>query len=295
MRVVISLTTLPDRYENLKDTLNSLHNQIVKSDCIYLTLPYVAKRSGKTYPELPTDLCQLCTVVRCEVDYGPICKIYGALVSEHDPNTIIITVDDDVIYPTNFIKLMVEKSMIKPRAAVTGTGILLHDGYMSINTNFNKIQLLNGFLCGFPINKYRKVDIVQGVSGVLYKRWFFPKDKLYEKLFHYAMEDDDLFKSDDILISSYLCSKNIKRYIFEKMPLVDVNISSPDALSHNLVGMLNVFKNAVNKCKKLGLLKKIEKSSIIYSPHFKVNFWIIITLFLAILLGVYISFKYQIY
>lgn len=37
MRVVVTLTTLPDRYNLLYQTLISLNNQTVKPDQIYLT------------------------------------------------------------------------------------------------------------------------------------------------------------------------------------------------------------------------------------------------------------------
>jgi len=289
MRVAISLTTLPDRYDTLYTTLQSLYNQIIKADVIYLTLPLRAKRLNKEYPDLPQKIKDLCTLVRCDVDYGPICKIYGALERETDPETIIITVDDDVIYPKDFIKIMVEKSKLKPKACITGSGVLIHNGYMSINTNFRGLTFLNGFMCGFPINNYRKIDIVQGISGVLYKRGFFESaDKLYDKLYKYT-EDIDIFRSDDILLSSYLCSKNIKRITFKDMPLVTVSIATEDALSSNLTGMLKVFRNAVYKCQKLGLLHKLEKSSTIYSPYFKFNFWVIMVVLILILIWIYIS------
>jgi hypothetical protein len=281
MRTVISLTTLPDRYDDLYHTLKSLHDQIIKADCIYLTLPAIAKRSGKPYPPLPKKIKQLCTVVEIEKDYGPVCKLYGALIKEQDPDTAIITVDDDVLYPPDFIKIMLEKSKIKPNGAITGAGVLLHNGYMSINTNFKGLMFMNGFLCGFPMNDYRKVDIIQGISGVLYKRKFFPYDHLYDQFLKYT-EDEDIFKSDDILTSSYLCSRGIKRYTFKGMPLVSIKLASDDALSANLPKMLKVFNNAVDKCKKLGLLNKIEKSSILYSPYFKFNFWVIVVVFIFI-------------
>jgi hypothetical protein len=290
MKVVISLTTLPDRYNTLYKTLQSLHNQLQKPDVIYLTLPLRAKRLNQEYPTLPKHIAELCTVVRCDTDYGPICKIYGALVSESHPNTIIITVDDDVIYPSNFVKKMVEKSMLKPKAAITGAGVLIHDGdYMSINTNFKNLTFLNGFLCGFPINNYRKIDIVQGISGVLYKRGFFESNEnLYDSLLKYT-EDIDIFRSDDILLSSYLCSKNINRITFKDMPLVEVSIATDDALSNNLGKMIKVFRSAVDKCQKLGLLKKLEASSTLYSPYFKFNFWIIMIVLIFLLWIVYLT------
>src|SRR5438045_920235 len=99
VRVVASCTTLPDRYDNLKIMLKSLKKQTHPLDEIYLTIPKRAHRLNKLYPSLPTEIKQICTPVYIDVDYGPITKIYGALAHETDSDTIIITVDDDNIYP----------------------------------------------------------------------------------------------------------------------------------------------------------------------------------------------------
>ncbi len=290
MKTVCSLTTLPDRYTCLLSTLKSLHQQIVPFDKIYLCLPYTAKRSGKKYPPVSKEIQSLCTIVRTEVDYGPICKLYGALVSETDPNTIIVTVDDDVIYPPNFLKILLEKHTLRPSAALTGAGVLVNDGYhMSINTNFDGLMFMNGFLCGFGYTKgEREVDIVQGISGCLYLRKFFPqKDNLYKEFLHYT-EDQDLFLSDDILTSSYLCSKGIKRVTFENMPRVKIAFADESALSNNLSKMLQTFKRAVKKCQDLELLNHLEPASTFDSPTVRTPFWIIAIIIMIILIILFI-------
>lgn len=294
MRIVCSLTTLPDRYTCLLSTLKSLHNQILPFDEIYLCLPYTAKRSGKKYPPVSKEIRSLCTIVKTDVDYGPICKLYGALVSESDPDTIIVTVDDDVIYPPNFLKVLLEKHAIRPDAAITGAGVLVNDGYhMSINTNFDGLMFMNGFLCGFSYDGgQREVDIVQGISGCLYLRKFFPTENLYEEFLHYT-EDQDLFLSDDILTSSYLCSKGIKRVTFENMPRVKITFADESALSNNLSKMLQTFKRAVKKCQDLKLLIKLEPASTFDSPTVRTPFWIIFFIVVMILIILFIvNIKY---
>ena len=290
LKCVCSLTTLPDRYTSLLLTLQSLHRQAVHFDKIYLCLPQVAKRSGKKYPEPSEEIKALCTIVKIPIDYGPICKLYGALISEQDPDTIIVTVDDDVIYPFDFLKILLEKHKLRPDVAITGAGVLINDGHnMSINTNFDGLMFMNGFLCGFPyINGQREIDIVQGISGCLYLRKFFPKkDNLYNEFLHYT-EDIDLFLSDDIVTSSYLCSKGIKRVTFKHMPRVGVNIADDAALSNNLRRMLQTFKRAIVKCQSLGLLNRLEPASSIDSPTFKTPFWSIIICSLLILIIIFI-------
>src|SRR5665647_1084483 len=127
-RVVATLTTLPDRYDTTVRTLNNLMNQTHKLDNIYLTLPYKAKRLNKLYPEPTQEMKQLATIIRVPEDYGPLCKLYGALVSENDTNTIIISVDDDCIYPDNLVSSLISHSKNHPNAAICGTGALLGNG-----------------------------------------------------------------------------------------------------------------------------------------------------------------------
>lgn len=277
MRIVISLTTLPNRYEYLLKTLNCLHEQTVKPDVIYLSIPHVAKRLNQEYPSLPKNITNLCTVVRCEKDYGPICKIYGALYNEQHPDTIIITVDDDVLYPPHFIETFVNKSKICPNAAITGTGVLLgHNGFFSINTSMKNFTKWNG-LIGFNIKNYRCIDVVQGFSGVLYKRKFFEHDDLYNNLFKYT-EDLDIFKSDDILLSAYLCKKNIKRITFNNMPIVTNCVESPDALSGDVFKMMSTFNRTVQKCIDMKMFVHFEKLAMTESPVFKIPLFIILIL-----------------
>ena len=242
------------------------------------------------YPPLPQTITDLCTVVRTPIDYGPICKLYGALMSEHDPDTLIITVDDDCIYGKNMVENMLEKNTIRPNAAITGAGVLINDGNnMSINTNFDGLMFMNGFLCGFQIpHKGRLIDIVQGISGCLYYRKFFPDIENINDLLKYT-EDEDIYKSDDILTSSYLCSKNIKRYTFNNMYRVQITIASGDALSSNLSKMLETFKRAVKKCQDYHLLVHLEPASFYDSPTVKTPFWFVILFIVFILIVIIIA------
>src|SRR5258708_7949627 len=110
-RVVATLTTLPDRYDLLRNTLKSIVFQV---DVVYLTLPLRAKRLNQEYPPLPDDITTMCRVIRTEFDYGPIMKLYGALLHERDPTTLIISVDDDIIYPPNLVASFLRRHQEHP-------------------------------------------------------------------------------------------------------------------------------------------------------------------------------------
>ncbi len=255
-RVVASCTTLPTRYSTLINVLKSLKNQTYPLDEIYLTLPYVAKRSNTPYPNPPEALKKLCNIVRCETDYGPLCKLYGALTQEKNPNTMIITIDDDMIYPPDLVESLVNHSNIDSNVAICGSGALLKYGIlcMSYYTNDqegSRMNKSNGFY--IPADG-RYIDLVYGFSGVLYKRSFFPsEDKLYNKLLQYPLIDNSIFCNDDVLISGYLKKNNIKMKIFKDIPLVLTTTKNTDALSYDHIKMLIRLNDCVKKVKKHGM------------------------------------------
>ena len=53
LRVVASLTTMPQQYDKVIRTLESLHSQTYKLDAIYLSLPEISRRLGTKYPPVP--------------------------------------------------------------------------------------------------------------------------------------------------------------------------------------------------------------------------------------------------
>src|SRR5688572_10336454 len=102
-RIVISLTTTPNRLPYIRDTVKSLTNQIIPANAVYLNIPHVS-RKGVPYI-IPEWLKEEDGIIlnRCE-DMGPITKIAPTLELEKDPNTIIIVVDDDEIYPNCLVQ-----------------------------------------------------------------------------------------------------------------------------------------------------------------------------------------------
>lgn len=108
MRVVVSLSTIPSRVKYLSEAIESLLKQSYSIDRIYINLPYRSLRENVEYPLLEEDfLDPRVTILRCE-DRGPITKLYPVLDVENDPQTIIITVDDDIHYPQDRIQTLVD-------------------------------------------------------------------------------------------------------------------------------------------------------------------------------------------
>ncbi|MBA3757022.1 MAG: hypothetical protein H0X02_12710, partial [Nitrosomonas sp.] len=106
-RVVISLSTIPERLNLLGPTLASLLDQSVQVDEIAINVPYVS-RKGKKY-HVPKWLKRLRHVklYRVEIDEGPGTKLLPTLRREK-PETRIIVVDDDNIYHRETVRLLLK-------------------------------------------------------------------------------------------------------------------------------------------------------------------------------------------
>ena len=286
VRVVASYTTLPSRYGVLKESLKSLKNQTYKLDAVYVSLPKIASRLGTPYPPLPDDFGDLCTVVESEIDYGPITKIYGALVSESNPTTVIISCDDDVLFEPNFVEVLMTHHKKDPSCCVCGTGALIGKGLAFISIvsslkDFRKWRWVTGFSVG---PKGRNIDLVFGVGGVLYTRSMFPeKDNLYEELFRHSMEDKAIFHNDDVLISGYLSKKKIKKRLFLDIPEITHGTDSADALSADVIPMITRMEEAIQRVISLGYFTDMEELDVEETPAFKGLLFILMVILIILL------------
>lgn len=258
MRVVASLTTMPDKLNKLPFTLDSLLNQTYKLDAIYLSVPRISKRLGIPYPKIPENVKNKCTIVDC-VDYGPITKISGALLSEKDPDTVIITFDDDMIYPSNLVQKLIDLHKKNRDIAIGSSGMLLKYDCPLCAITPNEDTAL------FRIPKFnigddgRYVDSIYGYPGALYIRKFFPEKNNLYSFFKYALLDNDTYMNDDIVISGYLSMNNIKRKIFKNLPSVSYVLSNGERLrntseiSYNLDNFFQSMNSSIRKCKSVGM------------------------------------------
>lgn len=266
MRVVASLTTMPDRYFKLPDTLNSLRSQTRQFDAIYLGLPKVSRRLKVDYPPCPPEVSDLCTVVEC-TDFGPITKLMGGLLMESDPDTVIISFDDDMVYPSDLVERLMKRHAQYPNSAIGSSGMLLRSRcpMCAINPNEDHFP--------YRISKFhiplegRRVDSVYGYPGALYVRKFFPNnEELESQLLNYALVDHDMYLNDDIVISGYLSLRGVERRIFDDLPRVnfvkpvgaDTRIRSEHEISYNLGKFFERMNRAIASAKSLGMYATTE-------------------------------------
>jgi len=100
-RVIASLSTVPDRINNLRPTIRSLLKQTRPPDEIVLAIPEFSIREQRPYavPEYVSRLPRL-RVLHCRRDWGPATKFIPIVREELAAgrgNTLIMVMDDDRI------------------------------------------------------------------------------------------------------------------------------------------------------------------------------------------------------
>ena len=302
MRVVASLTTMPDRYFKVVKTLESLNRQTYKLDAIYLSLPARSRRLGIEYPPVPDEINNLCTIVPC-VDFGPITKILGGLLSEDHPDTVIISFDDDMIYPERIVEVLVKHHIKYPNSALGSSGMLLKYSCPMCAITPNEDNFL------YRISKFsvppegRKVDSIYGYPGALYVRKFFPTRELLEEQFlNYALVDNNMLMNDDIVISGYLSLHDIERRIFPNMPTVSfvlddnsgMRVRNDNEISYDLDKFFQRMNLSIQTAKSIGMYTVTEPLDISESIV-GVSAIIVLSLLVIIFLVIYIIMSPTLY
>ena len=197
-KVYVSFTSLPERFNNIENLYNQLNNQTIKPDKVYLWIPYSYRRSS-TKIIIPKFLetQDLIEVKRCE-DIGPITKIYYSLLDTRiGMDDIIISIDDDMNFNTTFIENLITASRKLPEACIGHRGRIFRNNKLI----YNQTKIIRG-----KLKTLKKVDLVLGVDGVLYKKKFFNKE-------FFNIDVENAFYVDDIWINGNLAKNNIHRYI----------------------------------------------------------------------------------
>ena len=197
--IIVSLTTTPYRIDTIKPVLDGIFKQSIKPTRVYVNVPYIFKRENREYviPEWLKSYPNI--IINRTKDYGPGTKLIATLEKEDEPNTVIITFDDDKIYPKHVVRDLVNQYLSDPSSnnkAITGLGL--------------GALFLQDFDVSRPHPYFYYIDfdnslLVVGATAVLYKRNFFGKD-IFSLLDNVS---NGCFLSDDLMISAYLIANNI--------------------------------------------------------------------------------------
>ncbi len=191
MRVIVTLTTVPHRIHLINDTIKSILDQTLQPNMIYINLPKIFNRHPEktTFDIIPNFLINNLIKINYVDDIGPLTKLLPTLHYETDPNTILITIDDDIYYPKDLIDI--------------GVKYLIHyDCLIASRCDFEEYKTSNSNSSSLP---YCDSNLFEGFGGVFYFRKFLNNFnfEIIKNLPEY------LFYSDDLYLSNYILNQNI--------------------------------------------------------------------------------------
>lgn len=165
IKIIVSLTTFPDRFFSLQKTLVSIFNQTTKADRIIVWL-------GSDVNIIPNSLLQFekygVTFIRKKENLMSHKKYFYAM--QEFPNDIVITIDDDVIYQRTLIEDLLKTYKKYPDCICANR---VHFITKKINGTLHNY---NNWINDFRIsNKPSYRLIATGVGGVLYPPHSIPK------------------------------------------------------------------------------------------------------------------------
>jgi hypothetical protein len=202
-RVIASLTTVPDRINNLRPTIHSLLKQTRPPDEIILALPEFSIREKRPYvvPEYLSQVPRV-RILRCANDWGPATKFIPVVQKELAAgrgDTLVMVVDDDRVYPHDALETYLYYSERLPRAALCFRGAA-----MPRSLDWRDAKMIRGS----ELRQPQAAAVMTGCGSYLIQPRFFD-----ESLWDYSSAPNGAFYMDDIWISGLLSRGGVKRYV----------------------------------------------------------------------------------
>src|SRR5215469_3662840 len=202
-RVIASLSTVPDRINNLRPTIRSLLKQTRPPDEIILAIPEFSVREQRPYV-VPKYILRLprVRVLHCAEDWGPATKFIGAIQDElaaGRENSLIMVVDDDRLYPRDALETYLYYSGQLPNAALCFRGAT-----MPSTLDWDDAKMIHAR----DVREPRLVAVITGCGSYVVQPRFFDRS-----LWDYSVAPSVAFYIDDIWISAWLSRRGVKRYV----------------------------------------------------------------------------------
>ena len=202
-RVIASLTTVPDRINNLSPTIQCLLKQTRPPDEIVLAIPEFSIRERRPY-EVPKYISRLprVRVLHCRRDWGPATKfipIVREQLAAGQGDTLIMVVDDDRVYPRDALEIYLLYNKQLPDAALCFRGAA-----MPRNLDWRDARMIKAS----ELRQPEAVAVITGCGSYLIQPRFFD-----ESLWDYSQAPKGAFYMDDIWISGCLTRRKVQRYL----------------------------------------------------------------------------------
>lgn len=233
----VSFTCLPTRIENIRMVLDSIKEQTLQPDRIYIHYPSTCLRLDKKYDKnellsrIQTHDLKDKVQVNETLDYGPITKIYPLLTLDLSDDDIIIVLDDDNYYNKHLFQHLYN-GIVRDNCCVCTSGLIypkvLNSHYMCVRPG-NYCQLMEAAFGYIIRRKFIQDDL---------KDWVIQAQSMEEIQKNHFINS---FLSDDYVLSRYLDTKHIAKKVLDFTPLVNKS---------------NVFCNS--ECKSTDSLSSLE-------------------------------------
>ena len=207
---IVSMSVLPSRFKGLLPTINSLTDQSVLPEKIVINLPRFFKRD-KTDFEIPeyVENHPLIEINWIENDLGPATKLLPTIeFYEHNPDRLIVVVDDDQIYSREMVENYVRHEQQLPNAAMTLSGWTVPDSYNHADKEQRYGGIVRFYRKDTSVSEPIRVDCLQGAASFAVKPKFFDK-----KVFDFDSAPEEAFFVDDIWVSGNLAITKTPVYI----------------------------------------------------------------------------------
>ena len=202
-RVIVSLSTVPERMDNLGPTIRSLLRQTRPPDEIVLAIPEFSIREQRPYA-VPKHVSRWprMRILHCRRDWGPATKfipiVRGELAAGRG-DTLIMVVDDDRMYPRDALETYLHYNKQLPDAALCFRGAPMP---RDLDWRHAKMILAR------DLRQPQPVAVITGCGSYLIQPRFFD-----ESLWDYSQAPKGAFYMDDIWISGCLTRHGVKRYV----------------------------------------------------------------------------------
>lgn len=247
--LIVSFTTIPSRIKYINNTIDSILNQTTKPNYILLNIPEIFERTNQSYL-IPDNLSEEIILNICKNDYGPATKLIPTIEylkeNHFPPDTKIIIVDDDIIYPDEMIENLVK--------FYDGINIFGCSGF-----NFTNFYLQS------VLEHKSKVQVIEGYSGYICGLNYFKND-FYEYL-NICLKNKDCKKSDDVFISNYFTKHKRDKIIINQRKYSKKYIWTNNCICTygNDNDALHVIDNNVKKYEKT--IEYLKKKDILYLKY----------------------------
>ncbi len=197
-KIIISLTTVPSRIRWLKPTLISLLRQ--RPDVIELNLAKTPLKQDVAW-EIPQWLTALSAVkiFWLDQDYGPASKFIPTIERHAGEDCKICVVDDDMIYPQDFLSNLIQAHRTYNKPAVFCTSG--HKIWRNLDSSQAPLSENQG---KDPV----RVGIIHGCGGYIFQPNYFDLAQL--KAINTLPTDSA--KQDDVWISGLLSQSHIPKF-----------------------------------------------------------------------------------